>query len=226
MKTITTIVLGLLLIPSVSFAAPLTNDQANSLISVVQSSTTTPASAFVPLITNFSNITITQATTLIEVVQAAPGVPATAFVNMLLAFTVDTPEPVLGAVTDPAPVNNPPVTTPVVDNTPVSPVPMVSLPPMETLIVDTVDIIEYEGTSNVLRLLTNKTVEPTDIVLPEGVTMGEPLMHEARNGSYFKHEGKKWLIHALLIPLNGAIGSFTVSVSDGVTTETRRVKSM
>ena len=108
MKTFTTIVLGLLLIPSVSFAAPLTNDQANSLIAVVQSSPKTPANAFVPLITNFSNITVTQATTLIEVVQAAPGVAATAFVNMLIAFTIDpivqVSEPVVGAVT--TPVNN------------------------------------------------------------------------------------------------------------------------
>lgn len=92
MKTFTSIVLGLL-IPSISFAAPLTVTQANSLISVVQSSTSTPASAFVPLITAFSNITIPQAESLINVVQQAPGVPATSFVNMLVAFTVDTITP-------------------------------------------------------------------------------------------------------------------------------------
>ena len=103
MKTIVVIIFSLLLIPSVSFAAPLTQDQANSLIAVVQSSTTTPASAFVPLITAFSSITVPQAESLINVVQQAPGVPADAFVGMLLAFTVD---PVLGTT---QPIVEPPV---------------------------------------------------------------------------------------------------------------------
>lgn len=89
MKNITTIVFGLLILPSVSFAAPLTTTQANSLISVVQSSTTTPASAFVPLITAFSNITVPQAESLINVIQQSPSTPSNAFVGMLLAFTVD-----------------------------------------------------------------------------------------------------------------------------------------
>src|SRR3990167_288370 len=103
----TALLFGLLLIPSVSLAAPLTSEQANSLIAVVQSSTTTPANVFVPLITAFSSITTIQAATLIEVVQAAPGVPASAFVNMLIAFTVDapvvnqTPTPVLGSTEAP-----------------------------------------------------------------------------------------------------------------------------
>ena len=74
----------------VTFVA-LTQQQANSLITVVQSSPGTPASAFVSLITAFSNITTTQASSLITVVQAAPGVPANAFVNLLTSFTVDTP---------------------------------------------------------------------------------------------------------------------------------------
>lgn len=231
MKTITTLVLGLLLIPSVSFAAPLTNDQANSLIAVVQSSPATPANAFVPLITNFSNITLTQATTLIEVVQATPGVPATAFVNMLIAFTVDS---ALGSVQTPV-VEQPTATTtdastqpttPVVDNQPATPEPVVSLPTMETLIINTVDVVDYDGTANVLRILSNKTVNLTDITLPDGITMGEPVMHEAREGSYFKHEGKKLLIHALLVPLTGATGYFSVSITDGVTTVANRVKAM
>lgn len=79
------------ILPSVSSAAALTQQQANSLIAVVQSSPGTPASAFVSLITAFSNITTTQASSLITVVQAAPGVPANAFVNLLTSFTVDTP---------------------------------------------------------------------------------------------------------------------------------------
>lgn len=78
-------------IPSVSFAAALTQQQSTSLIAVVQSSPGTPASAFVSLITAFSNITVNQAASLITVVQAAPGVPANAFVNLLTSFTVDTP---------------------------------------------------------------------------------------------------------------------------------------
>jgi hypothetical protein len=80
----------LFLAPSVSFAAPLTQTQAESLISVVQASPSTPASAFTNLITAFSNITVAQAESLIGVVQAAPGVSATSFVNLLIAFTQDT----------------------------------------------------------------------------------------------------------------------------------------
>ena len=90
MKYLITIVFSLLFIPSVSFASPLTQEQAMSLISVVQSSTTTPASAFTSLITAFSNITEVQAISLIAVVQAAPGVPADSFVNLLISFTQDT----------------------------------------------------------------------------------------------------------------------------------------
>jgi len=78
-----------LLVPSVSFAAALTTEQANSLIAVVQSSPGTPASAFTNLITAFSNITVAQADSLIGVVQAAPGAPGGAFVNLLTSFTVD-----------------------------------------------------------------------------------------------------------------------------------------
>ncbi len=77
-------------VPSVSFAAGLTSQQASSLIAVVQSSPSTPASVFVPFITSFSNITVSQATSLIAVVQAASNTPASAFVNLLVSFTVDT----------------------------------------------------------------------------------------------------------------------------------------
>ena len=113
-------VLGFLLIPSVSFSAQLTNDQANSLIAIVQSSKTTPASAFVSLITAFSSITILQAESLITVIQAAPGVPANAFVNMLLAFTVDIPiktsDQILGGIAPVIPTSTPIVHTPVVES--------------------------------------------------------------------------------------------------------------
>ncbi len=78
------------ILPSVSSAAALTQQQSTSLIAVVQSSPGTPASAFISLITAFSNITTNQAASLITVVQSAPGVPANAFVNLLTSFTVDT----------------------------------------------------------------------------------------------------------------------------------------
>ena len=90
MKTLVTVLALLVFVPSVSFAAPLTQTQAESLINVVQSSPGTPASAFTNLITAFSNITVAQAESLISVVQAAPGVAANAFVNLLVSFTQDT----------------------------------------------------------------------------------------------------------------------------------------
>ncbi|MFZ3043517.1 MAG: hypothetical protein WA058_00165 [Minisyncoccia bacterium] len=108
---IKTLIIALFLaMPSMTLAAALTPQQAISLIAVVQSSPTTPASAFVSLITAFSNITVNQATSLITVVQSAPGVPANAFVDLLTSFTVDsvaTQTPV-----DPPPVasSTPPVT--------------------------------------------------------------------------------------------------------------------
>src|SRR3989344_7816066 len=84
MKKITyALAILLFILPSVSSATALTQQQSTSLIAVVQSSPGTPASAFVSLITAFSNITINQATSLITVVQSAPGVPAGAFVDLL-----------------------------------------------------------------------------------------------------------------------------------------------
>ena len=109
MKKITfTLAILLFILPSVSSAAALTQQQADSLIAVVQSSPGTPASAFVSLITAFSNITTTQASSLITVVQAAPGVPANAFVNLLTSFTADAPT---------APVAVTPTVTPVTAQT-------------------------------------------------------------------------------------------------------------
>lgn len=127
----TALIFGLLLIPSISLAASLTNEQATSLVNVVQSSTTTPASAFVPLITAFSSITELQATTLIEVVQAAPGVPASAFINLLIAFTVDAPviTPILGSTE--TPVQSP---TPTVIPTPQE---TTSAPVVQSVVMDT-----------------------------------------------------------------------------------------
>lgn len=118
MKTVI-IVFGLLLLPSLSFAAPLTQDQASSLISVVQSSPQTPANAFIGLITAFSNITMPQAESLITVVQASPGTPSRAFINFLMAFTADQPitltTPVVSIVnqleTPNVPVMEPPTIT-------------------------------------------------------------------------------------------------------------------
>ena len=105
-KLLTVLVILFFMLPSVSFASGLTSQQATSLIAVVQSSPSTPASVFVPLLTSFSNITINQAVSLITVIQVAPGVPASAFVNLLISFTVDTP------ITQPAtPAMTPVVTT-------------------------------------------------------------------------------------------------------------------
>ncbi|MDP3980149.1 MAG: hypothetical protein Q8Q33_01905 [Chlamydiota bacterium] len=89
------ILIGILaLFPYLSFAAPLTQEQANSLITVVQAFPGTPASVFTNLITVFSNITVKQAESLITVIQSAPSVPANAFVGMLIAFTEDQPIPI------------------------------------------------------------------------------------------------------------------------------------
>lgn len=89
MKKLVLVLSLLISVPCVSFAAPLTQVQSESLINVVQSSPGTPASAFTNLITAFSNITVAQADSLIGVVQAAPGAAANAFVNLLVAFTQD-----------------------------------------------------------------------------------------------------------------------------------------
>ena len=98
-------------VPFVSFAVPLTQTQAQSLINVVQSSPGTPASAFTNLITAFSNITVVQADSLIGVVQAAPGVAANAFVNLLVSFTQDTQQ--VAATQNPfQATQNSPVVTP------------------------------------------------------------------------------------------------------------------
>lgn len=110
MKKVLTSLILVLLFPSLSSAAALTSDQANSLIGVVQSSPGTPSSAFVPLITAFSNITVTQAESLINVVQQSPGTPASAFTSLLVSFTVD---PVVQpVVVQPTPVVTPPVQQP------------------------------------------------------------------------------------------------------------------
>lgn len=106
MKKITPVLAILFFVlPSISSAAALTQQQSTSLIAVVQSSPGTPASAFVSLITAFSNITTAQASSLITVVQAAPSAPANVFVDLLTSFTDDTsvtqtpatPDPTLGA---------------------------------------------------------------------------------------------------------------------------------
>lgn len=89
MKKFAVLLAPLFLLPSISFAAPLTQSQAESLINIVQSSRGTPASAFVSLITAFSNITTTQAADLIAVVQSSPSVLASAFINLLTSFMAD-----------------------------------------------------------------------------------------------------------------------------------------
>ena len=86
------VVLGVLFfVPSVSFAASLTQAQAESLINIVQASPGTPASAFTGLITAFSNISAAQANDLIGVIQSSPGTPASAFTGLITSFTADAP---------------------------------------------------------------------------------------------------------------------------------------
>lgn len=73
-------------------AAGLTQEQANVLILVVGASPTTPASAFVNLITAFSGVTDQQALSLINVVRASPTTPSSAFVPLLTSFTGSSPD--------------------------------------------------------------------------------------------------------------------------------------
>ena len=77
--------------PAFSQAAGLTTDQAIVLINVVKASPSTPASAFVDLITAFSGVTTNQATALSTVVQSSPATSASAFVPLLTSFTSDAP---------------------------------------------------------------------------------------------------------------------------------------
>lgn len=174
MKYITTIIVSLMLIPSVSFAAPLTTDQATSLIAVVQSSPETPASAFVSLITNFSNITVPQAESLITVVQSALGAPASAFINLLLSFTVD---PVV-TQSPPAVVPVQPESPPIVGSTPTSPqgqtqTPVVVLPVMKEL---KVYMLEGPALYDIVAYYTEdgKDIEgvPVTITVPDGYVFG------------------------------------------------------
>lgn len=103
-KFAVTIIGGLILFPTITLATPLTKLQADSLISVVQSSPGIPASAFTGLITAFSNVTTAQAKSLIGVIQASPTAPASAFESLLFAFTQGA-QPATGAssVTTPTP---------------------------------------------------------------------------------------------------------------------------
>ncbi|MCR4275831.1 MAG: dockerin type I repeat-containing protein [Candidatus Parcubacteria bacterium] len=82
--------IGILVSPAFTQAAGLTTDQATILINVVKSSPSTPAGAFVDLITAFSGVTVNQATALITVVQSSPTTSASVFVPLLTSFTSDT----------------------------------------------------------------------------------------------------------------------------------------
>lgn len=161
----TALIFGLLLIPNASFAAPLTTDQANSLISVVQSSPGIPANVFVPLITSFSNITVPQAESLIGVVQAATGVPANAFVALLISFTQD-----VIVATAPSPVSEPVLgsTQPVNSPAP-APVPVVVLPVMKELVVH---MLEGPVLYEIIAYYTEdgKDIEgvPVTVTIPDG----------------------------------------------------------
>ncbi|MCR4333996.1 MAG: hypothetical protein NUV60_03235, partial [Patescibacteria group bacterium] len=82
--------IGILISPAYTQAAGLTADQATVLINVVKASPSTPASAFINLITAFSGVTVNQATALITVVQSSPSTSASVFVPLLTSFTSDT----------------------------------------------------------------------------------------------------------------------------------------
>ncbi|MFA6519814.1 MAG: hypothetical protein WCT41_03280 [Candidatus Paceibacterota bacterium] len=83
--------IGVVILPTCTQAAGLTADQATMLINVVKASPSTPASAFVDLITAFSGVTVNQATALITVVQSSPATSAEAFIPLLTSFTSDRP---------------------------------------------------------------------------------------------------------------------------------------
>ena len=87
MRRLAILLVVLIFLPAVSFAAPLTETQSESLINVVRSSPDSPASAFTSLVTAFSDITQAQAASLIEVIQASPSSPASAFLGLLTSFT-------------------------------------------------------------------------------------------------------------------------------------------
>lgn len=86
-----TLSIGILISPAYTQAAGLTADQATMLINVVKASPSTPASAFISLITAFSGVTVNQATALITVVQSSPAASADVFVPLLTSFTSDAP---------------------------------------------------------------------------------------------------------------------------------------
>ena len=189
-----------LLVPSVSFAAPLTQQQANSLISVVQSSPTTPASAFTDLITAFSNITIAQATTLINVIQQAPGVPANAFVDMLLAFTTDPIQPTLGTTQPIQPTQSQQSqSAPIVDNTSSQTTPIVvksvPMPPQ----IDTITIDH-----GVLHISSYEPLDINATILPAGVTMGAFDFNDIRS-----RIGKDGVGHGYGVHLEGLPEEYT-----------------
>lgn len=82
--------LGILALPAFTQAAALTDAQAATIITVVKSSPSTPASAFINLITAFSGVTDSQAASLIVVVQSSPNTAASVFVPLLTSFTSGT----------------------------------------------------------------------------------------------------------------------------------------
>ena len=213
------LVLGFLLIPSVSFASPLTQDQANSLIEVVQSSPSTPASAFTNLITTFSNITVPQAESLITVVQASPSTPASAFVNMLIAFTVDTIAPVVsvqqqaptfGNVT---PVQNIPVET--VNNSPLTITPVVqSVVMTPEIVVRNIRKIEASEHLPFGRVQIDVSVTGTDGKYERStdVTITTPEGTDTRKtNNQYTNNSEDWFATFPYIPESAGVKSITLT---------------
>jgi hypothetical protein len=203
------------LVPSLTLAAPLTTQQATSLINVVQSSPGTPASAFTDLITTFSNITVSQANSLITVVQAAPGVPATSFVNMLIAFTVDPVIPKTTPTPTPTPIqpqpNTPPLGSTPVDNatttatTTVQSVP-VSPYPLKLGINEIVSRKYGQEYPKILRISSNEALDFTKTILPVGVTLGSVIENDADvnlNATVFKASKEGGPTHFYALPVDG-----------------------
>lgn len=209
------------LVPSVSFAAQLSQEQATALINVVKASPATPAADFVPLITAFSTISNSQAGTLIKVIQANPTGPENVFVEMLLAFTVDMPQPVQQPSQP-----NPEQQAPELGNQQPTPPqePVVQLPPMDTtapvfglFAIDTIGS-EKDGYKKYLRLLASETL---DINATEGVTMGEVVYNdrvsaEDGTGQTYFHWGKprvRYLGHYYQVEVTGLTTGEQVTVT-------------
>lgn len=218
MKHIVVLVGMFLFFPNFSFAAQLTDAQARSLISVVQSSPSVPASAFTELITAFSNITVTQANSLINVVQQSPSTPADPFVNLLISFTVDT---IMVAPSNPIPTQPVSVPAPVVVQPAPQPI-QESVAPVLGSVAPVVYPPLKKGTfsfyrtadADVFYLTTNHRLVIASTTLPEGASIGNILVENKEDDGFFDktHTDR---IYLNKFEINGLqLGQWKVTVMD------------